>query len=59
MEAKLDNLNKDELKYFYVYTLPNTYLNKAQEVNVNVNTTLDEINSYFESLDRVSKKRTP
>jgi len=38
--------------------MPNTFLNKAHEVNFNVNMeSLTEINSYFERLDRASKKR--
>jgi len=57
-ERKLGSINKDELKYIYVYAMPNVFLNKAHEVNFNVNMEgLTEINSYFESLDKASKKR--
>jgi len=56
-ERKL-NVSKDEVKYIYIYAMPNTFLKKAHEVNFNLNTeSLSEINSYFESLDRASKKR--
>lgn len=38
--------------------MPNTFLNKAYEVNFNVNNeTLADVNSYFESLGRASKRR--
>jgi len=32
-ERKLRNISKDELKYIYVYAMPNTFLNKTHEVN--------------------------
>jgi len=35
-ERKLRNINKDELKYIYVYAMPNTFLNKAHEINFNM-----------------------
>jgi len=42
----------------YVYAVPNPILNKAHEVNFNVHIeNLTEINSYFEGLNRASKKR--
>ena len=48
---------KDELKYIYVYAVPNPILNKAHEVNFNVHIeNLTEINSYFEGLNKASKK---
>jgi len=57
-ETKMRNINKEELKYIYVYAMPNIFLNKAHEVNFNLHTeALTDINLYFESLDKASKKR--
>ena len=57
-EGRTRNINKDELKYIYVYAMPNVFLNKAYEVNFNLHAeALTDINSYFESLDKASKKR--
>ena len=57
-ENKTKSINKDEMKCIYVYAMPNLFLNKAHEVNFNVhNEELTDINSYFESLDKASKKR--
>ena len=58
IERKMRSMSKDELKYIYVYAMPNLVLNKAHEVNFNAHTEdLTDINSYFESLDKTSKKR--
>ena len=45
-ERKMRNISKDELKYIYVYAMPNLFLNKAHEVNFNVHAeALTDINS--------------